>query len=251
MSEETQNESAPNVSFTCSAQTESSNVQLTTTPPTLTCETETDPKVPISPPLAGRWRRWAARMLDYNLECLLLGVVIGILAPITGFSVPESSNLMPSNGSEFFFGILCCFFVFLLDSLIYATFGNTLGKFLFGVKTVMQFDKSCLTGFYYFTRNMYIYACVFCFGIPLIPLFTSLYQQRRLYNGKPASYDERLRVMSIVHHAHWLRTFLGIILFIVTIFTIAYINGEENRRRNEALTKALNSEPDSPQYNHQ
>ena len=247
------NGSAPNFCPVCGTKIEHSNVQEmenTAPVPDLACEAESEQAIPPPPPLAGRWRRWAARMLDFTLESLLVGFVVGIVAVLGGFSLNVSSNLIPSTGSEIFFGILICFFAFLLDSLIYAIFGNTLGKWLFGVKAVMQLDKSSLTGFYYFTRNMYIYAFTFCFGAPVIKLFTFVYQQQRVYEGKPTTYDEKLQVMSITHNTSWFKTFIGIVLFIVMLCTTAYINGEEDRMKREEAMRAINSQrvvnPTSP-----
>ena len=250
------NGSAPNFCPVCGTKIEHSNVQEmenTAPVPDLACEAESEQAIPPPPPLAGRWRRWAARMFDFNLESFLIGFVIGIVAELGGFSLKLSSNLIPSTGSEFFFGILICFFAFLLDSLIYAIFGNTLGKWLFGVKAVMQLDKSSLTGFYYFTRNMYIYAFAFCFGAPIIPLVTFAYQQRKVYEGKPTTYDKKLQVMSITHNTSWFKTFIGIVLFIVMLCTMAYINGSEERMKREEAMRDINSQrvvnPTSPGWN--
>ena len=241
------NGSAPNFCPVCGTKIEHSNVQEmenTAPVPDLACEAESKQAIPPPPPLAGRWRRWAARMLDFTLESLLVGFVVGIVAVLGGFSLNVSSNLIPSTGSEIFFGILICFFAFLLDSLIYAIFGNTLGKWLFGVKAVMLSDKSSLTGFYYLTRNMYIYAFTFCFGAPVIKLITFAYQQQRVYEGKPTTYDEKLQVMSITHNTSWFKTFIGIVLFIVMLCTTAYINGEEDRMKREEAMRAINSQRD-------
>ena len=239
------NGSAPNFCPVCGTKIEHSNVQEmenTAPVPDLACEAENKQAIPPPPPLAGRWRRWAARMLDFTLESIFVGVVVVIVAELGGFSLNVSSNLIPSTGSEFFFDILICFFAFLLDSLIYAIFGNTLGKWLFGVKAVMQLDKSSLTGFYYLTRNMYIYAFVFCFGAPVIKLITFAYQQQRVYEGKPTTYDEKLQVMSITHNTSRFKTFLGILLWIVTVCFAAYISGEEDRMKREETMRAINSQ---------
>ena len=250
------NGSAPNFCPVCGTKIKHSNVQEmgnTAPVPDLACEAESEQAIPPPPPLAGRWRRWAARMLDFTLESIFVGVVVVIALELAGFSLNVSSNLIPSTGSEIFFDILICFFAFLLDSLVYAIFGNTLGKWLFGVKAVMQLDKSSLTGFYYFTRNMYIYAFAFCFGAPIIPLVTFAYQQRKVYEGKPTTYDKKLQVMSITHNTSWFKTFIGIVLFIVMLCTMAYINGSEERMKREEAMRAINSQqvvnPTSPGWN--
>ncbi len=89
-----------------------------------------DGAIDISESLCSPWRRWAARLLDVHVEAILT-----IFLFVYGFGLSGLIWIFAIPG--FLFDSLCYFMgVWILDSMEYALFGNTLGKFLFGVRIV-------------------------------------------------------------------------------------------------------------------
>lgn len=173
---------------------------------------------PPSYQLAGPWRRWAARLIDY----WLLSIIIGFLTAALLLFM-ELDHLFSDKKAEILIGIWIALLAFLSESIVYAICGDTFGKWLFGVRQIYQLNGRKISAATYFERNLYIYALVFCFGIPVLPLLTFTYQHGRLARHKLASYDERLQVISTKYQANGLKTTFGVIVFIIAILGVTYL----------------------------
>ena len=163
--------------------------------------------VDTNAPLAGPWERWAARLIDFTWESFIIGIFIGLVWDMT--TVPDAVA-----------GIIFAPFAFLLDSAIYAIFGNTLGKWLFGIKHIENSGIS-LTAGRYFSRNLSVYWGGYGLAVPIATLCTFIHQYNRVSKEQPASYDEKLGMKCISHNANGFKRFLGILLFIATLIILA------------------------------
>ena len=148
-------------------------------------------------PLAGHWERWFARSLDLAFETFILELI---------FSVDSTASAV---------ALSCIYtpFALLMDSLIFAIAGVTLGKWLFGVKVVKQSDSSKVSGWEYFGRNFRMYWSGLGLGIPLVTILTQITQYNHVSAGDPTTYDKVLNMKVIEHNKKWYKTLAGGILF--------------------------------------
>ena len=183
-------------------------------------------------PPAGPWQRWAARSLDYSLESVLI-VLFLLLLFITLLFVSRHLRvaLISEEKLVFFLSFflvgrlrtvfLTAPFVFMLDSLEYALFGNTIGKWLFGVK-VIDLEEQPLSAGAFFKRNMQVYWGGYGLAFPIVNVLTFYTQYKFVSQGLSATYDHRLGFLSIRYHETPLKTLLGIVLLcLLPIITAA------------------------------
>lgn len=170
------------------------------------------------PPLAGPWRRWAARLLDYWLINSIIGFLVGCLLALMGYA-----QIFSEPGWEIALGIFVALLTFITESLVYAIFGNTLGKWLFGARPVHEFNGEKLSSATYFVRNIYIFAFAFGLGIPFINCALFAYQYGRLSRGQAASYDEKLQIISTKHCANALKTTLGVMILLIVMIGLVFL----------------------------
>ena len=179
-------------------------------------------------PIAGPWQRLLARSLDYSLESIAFTVIIFLLVFFLRivsrqFGVTFLSDDVLSGFLSFMTGFilrtafLYSPFVFLLDSLEYALFGNTLGKYLFSVK-VFDMDGQPLTPLAYFKRNMRVYWGGYGLSFPIVSIFTMYTQYKFVSQGLSTTYDLRLGCTSVSHDESFVKTILGVLLIIVLFF---------------------------------
>lgn len=158
-------------------------------------------------PLTGPWARWISRMIDYTLELFAFAFLLGFFFNLDG--LPDAV-----------IGIICTPLAFLLDSAIYAVFGNTLGKWLWGIK-VVENNGIKISASRYFNRNLRIYWGGYGLGIPIVTLCTFIKQYSRVSKGNSATYDEKMGVKSICPKPNDVKTFFGII-FIILVHILLY-----------------------------
>ncbi len=164
--------------------------------------------------LCSPWRRWAARLFDAHVEALLTFVLFvygfGFLGLIWIFAIPG-----------IVFDSLCFFVgVWVLDSAEYALFGNTLGKFLFGVRIVNANGEKA-TPSEYMKRNMRVCLEGFALWIPLLSFIAQVVQFVKVVKKRPTSYDKRLgmNVVNEPNHSEVLTCF-GVVAFALAIASL-------------------------------
>ena len=97
-------------------------------------------------------------------------------------------------------------------------FGNTLGKFLCGIK-IIEKDGSVISPQHYLTRAGHLF--VSGYGAGFLTFITFPYQYFRVAKGLPASYDEKLDLKCVKVKQNDLVRILGsIITMVVTVITI-------------------------------
>lgn len=136
--------------------------------------------------LAGRWRRFFARMVDTS----------GLGVP-TAWAVTYSLAMLSDRfaaftqmfGSDVLIGVAIYPLVLLVEGLFYGVTGTTPGKALLGIKVLNPWgDRPTFAE--YLKRLVGVYRQGMGLGVPIVTLCTMLWQSVRLGKGKPATYDE-------------------------------------------------------------
>ena len=159
----------------------------------------------------GPWTRWVARQIDYLIESSIIIVVFSII------------GIFGANTQEIVIGIVVGPFVFLLDSAVYAVFGNTLGKWLMGIMVIKD-NGVKVNGSDYFKRNMRVYWGGFGLCIPIATFFTTITQYNRVNKKEETTYDELLHMKSIRHNSNALKSFFGVVLIILIFMGLAALS---------------------------
>lgn len=162
-------------------------------------------------PFSGGYRRGAARLLDYHLE------VICLLIPYIGCKVHGIATLFGEPLLDaVIMGASLGFMAFLLDGIVFSIFGNTLGKFLFGVKVINTARGTLISKEEYFKRNflVFIQGCGLC--IHLVSLIMVCIQLRRVCSKprRPTTYDAKSGYDVVLFKNSTVKSFFGIVLFI-------------------------------------
>ena len=165
--------------------------------------------------------RWSARIFDLFLEGFIVSIPVGFVVGHILISTGNDDLLVKISNVTW--GVIYLPFAVMLDSLSYALFGGTLGKWLFGVK-VVNIDYSKVSAGDYWHRNWRVYWGGLAMGIPPILLFTQICQYNRVSKGMQATYDEDLHMESFEYKKNPSKTFLGLVLFLVMFFIIMALN---------------------------
>ena len=173
----------------------------------------------VNIPLAGPWERWAARTMDFLLESLTIGVLFIFLSDFFSLYIHDEKMLAMSIVGYAIcimtkWGIIIAPLAFLFDSVIYAVFGNTLGKKIWGIKTIDCAGEQ-ITGWRDFYRNIRVYWGGYGLAFPIIILCTFITQYNRAFNGKDATYDTAMKLKTVRINPSKRRTFLGIFVLIL------------------------------------
>ena len=160
------------------------------------------------PARAASLERFAARSIDFTLESWLVALLGGLFIEV-------------DNLNMFLLIIIITPIAFLLDSLVYAVCGNTLGKKIFGIMTVEEATGLKVSAGRYFLRNLYVYFAGY--GLGIVSLITFVGQWSRVSNGKATTYDEKMKLNTIRPNPSGLRTFIGYAIFILLMFLNAVL----------------------------
>jgi formylglycine-generating enzyme required for sulfatase activity/uncharacterized RDD family membrane protein YckC len=156
-------------------------------PPEPFVDTEPSPfESPTPPPeLAGPWRRFFARFIDLWLIALpTVFLVIVLLAPVS----PGFAQWLQKPGSDYALGFLVTPLLLVVEAVVFAFFGTTIGKWILGIHITTTLGKTP-TFFEYLSRQFGLYWYGLGTGFPLISLFTMARQRSRLKSGRAATYD--------------------------------------------------------------
>lgn len=189
-----------------------------TLPPELPRPTEREQL--ISLPLAGPWRRFFARTIDFWIITLPTAFLVAYA--IASFS-PSFALWIQKPGSEYVFGWLLTPLILAIEGVIFGSFGTTVGKGLLGVKvTTVSAHRPTMSQ--YFQRQVGVYWYGLGTGFPLVSLFTMARQHGRLKAGKQAGYDEgRFNVKAPKLGA--VRTIAAVVVVAALLFANAVIQG--------------------------
>lgn len=167
--------------------------------------------------LATPWIRFWARMFDWFFLSGLVGILIGAARP----SLFEPDGLFGSSRGEQLLGWALLPLVMVIDAAVYSAFGNTLGKWIAGVK-VLDLKGEKVPFSIYLKRNFRVWWSGIGTGFPLITLFTLSSSHKRATKGELMSWDTSndTRVYAISTGA--VRTWSLAILYFLVAFGGAY-----------------------------
>jgi uncharacterized RDD family membrane protein YckC len=179
-------------------------------------------------PLAGKWRRFLARLIDIWIELLGLAWAVGYV----GARIEPAFGLwLQRPESGLIYAVALGPFAMLLDALLIVIFGNSIGKAIFGIKV-------STTGGAKLSLTDHVNRSIGCWWyglgalIPIVSLFTMAIQGRKVDAGKFTSYDAdkffvRAKPLGV------LRRISAGIAFVGLFGIVAVLNGlskEQDRR---------------------
>ena len=167
--------------------------------------------------LAGKWKRFFARLFDFYWEVIVVGAALGFTLARTSSAYLDFINTNPS--ASVIFGLCVVPLALVFDALVCAIFGNSPGKAMLGVKPVKERTGERLSSSDYFKRNGGIWVFGLGFSLPLINLFTMANQAKRLDRDQKASYDENTDVVVKAKPIGWART-TGFLLAFMVLFSV-------------------------------
>lgn len=169
------------------------------------------------------WVRFWARTLDFWIFTLLAGLLLVIPFFLFGFLLPEEFVANFLKRSPYELALIEGFFVIplglLLEAVTFGYFGNTPAKEILKIKVVNEAGKE-LSFKDAFKRCFYIYVAGYCLGIPLVPIFTYLWQYKRLVKHDKTSWDEKFNNTVTHSHIGGTRIALYVVLFILCTIVI-------------------------------
>lgn len=122
------------------------------------------------------WIRYWARTLDIVIGGMVLGVILGVLAP----AALDMSNV--------FLGFLSVFVWIFIETVLLASWGTTPGKWM--LSTTVRTDRGAkLDGWAALSRSLDVWLRGLGVGIPLISLFTMIKAYNRLKAGNETLWD--------------------------------------------------------------
>lgn len=163
---------------------------------------------------AGLWRRFFARIFD--VWFFMLVVCIPLIFAWAYYAPSSYLSFMPEN--ELVAGICILFFVFIIDAIAYAIFGNTPGKALLGLRVKKANGGKYLFG-EYAIRNLSVWWTGFALGIPLLNFVTMFLQFRKVKKTGFASYDADKKGEVVVVGASAFKTVFFVLGAIILLFT--------------------------------
>lgn len=171
-----------------------------------------------TPKTANAWRRFGARFIDMSIETYICSFTLIFILYIF---VDIENNTLLKVINWLVDCLISPILAILIDSIVYAIFKGTFGKWLLGVEVVEEDNQQKPTRMRYFIRNMYVYCAGIGFNLPIVALCTFIFQYNRVSKGKKTTYDQKLRFNSIVNNNSLSKTIVGIVL--VTIFVVLRI----------------------------
>lgn len=181
--------------------------------------------------LAGRWRRFFARLLDFWITFLIALLPVGIF-----FEVVSDGDWKATQGAWVLLSVITTGLAFVLDAIIYKLFGNTLGKALLRIN-VLHANGDKLTFKEYLSRNNLVWGKGFALGIPLLNIVTFLVQFFRIGEGNKASYDQSTDYVVAAKPINWFLLPIFSVLFIVMLGIMSLLNQQFEKASYRATVK--------------
>ena len=171
------------------------------------------------PVIASPWLRLGARHVDLFIE-LLLSIII-MTCSIEIFTRFFSTIFEDSSDIIYLLIVLSIIIITLLimlilDIIIYMLLGNSLGKWLFGIR-VVHLSGNCLNYKEYIKRNYNVFLEGLILLIPIANLLNLITQYRYIKKHCNSKYDEKLNYMVIIYESKWWKKIIGIVLTIMSI----------------------------------
>ena len=190
----------------------------------------------LDAPTASPSHRFFARIFDVwflSVICVLPASFIQSLYSASWV------NFMDAPAADKAATIIFLPFILLIEALIAAMFGNTLGKWLMGIK-VLDYRGESLTFGRYLSRNFRIWWSGLAIGFPLFSLATMYYQWNRLSSERSTSYDAALNTQVRLYSPSLGKKVAFFVLAIGLFFFMGWLqvlSSEYDRDRWKVLSK--------------
>lgn len=169
--------------------------------------------------LATGWQRYWSRMLDVFLISAFVAEIFLLIFPDMFVS-----EYLDEPGEQSRIGIILSPFVYLVEAVLLAGFQNTLGRLLMGIR-LETLDGRPLTITDTLSRGWRVYVFGGALGIPIVSMFTCMWNYHKIKNGRETSWDEAISTEVVNAGANGLRTTLVEIL-VITMMAIFIAAGQ-------------------------
>lgn len=185
--------------------------------------------------IAGPWRRWAARTLDFLCGGIVVFVVLCKIADY--FGLGESLNM----ANKTIMTVVALPFLLLLEGVIYELFGTTFGKWAFSLRVCDDIGKDASSKVY-FNRLVRLWISGLGLFIPIVSLFAPVVQCNRLSTVGQTSYDGVLGLRVVKERIHLLRWLVVLpVLMAVGLLGVACVLGEEEGEGANEMPKSADA----------
>ena len=158
-------------------------------------------------------QRFWPRMLDAWLWVPILGTGLAMIAP----NMFHMGGLYARKSAAY---VLLIIFLMpaslVLDTVVYAIFGNTFGKWLVGVR-VLSADGDGVTSWLYLRRNLYVYTYGLACGIWIAALCTLGFSYTQAKKNHLLKWDRSLGTRSMATSRNPLRLWIAGTLYIALV----------------------------------
>jgi uncharacterized RDD family membrane protein YckC len=182
------------------------------------------------PGLARPWPRYWAKMFDITVLSVVVLWGVVLFAPVRALAA------LPTN--EMVLGLLAMPIAVVLESLLYAAAGNTLGKWILGVR-VLGIDQKPLPLHAALARNVRCWVFGLGCGIPLVSLFTLANAHSKAKRGEAQSWELATSSRCYSFGSSGTRTWIGALLSIAVIFGVRFLSAYQETPKGALEVTAL------------
>jgi uncharacterized RDD family membrane protein YckC len=175
-------------------------------------EAEDRPVAPVSAAIAGPWTRYWSRTLDLALGQYAVGGAIGLAFAFTNPAMLQSALFSTGYGG-LLLAILTFPVVMAIDAVVLATFGNTLGRWIAGVR-VETVDGGRPSLALCLHRNALVYVFGLALSVPLATLFSLINSFTEVNESGLAHWDRTLGTRVHVRGGNLWRTTLTAAIYL-------------------------------------
>lgn len=170
--------------------------------------------VPVSP-----WRRWAARILDLNVNGFVMVYALALVAfMLAPYQADQFFSVLEGPGGILLDVLVTTFAGSILTGLVIGLTGSSLGKLLFGVRAA-KLDGSLIGPMEGIGRDLTIWVKGLGLGIPLVNLFTQIAAYHNLKKTGEATWDAGRYIIFYRKNSpfQYLLNTIGVFLIVVSI----------------------------------
>lgn len=164
------------------------------------------------------WRRFAARMTDNILNGFIFAIILVVGMSIFDFDSGIIDKFFNSI-SPAADAMLTLFISIFINTLFIRFTGNTIGKFIFGIKIIRE-NNNTLDCWVILKREFMVWFKGMAMGIPILNLFTIAYGYNSLTKESVTNWDKELKI-KIMHRNN--NIIQKILYFLGTSFLIIFI----------------------------
>lgn len=166
---------------------------------------------------AGSWLRFGARHNDLFVEMILSTLSIVLFC----YTMKNDSIY---NYYSLLMIILIIPLLLIFDTLIYIIFGNTFGKWCYGIKVINKTGTK-LSLNEYIKRDWYVLFYGLGLLIPIVYIISMWTQYKSVKHNNTSLYDEKLGYKVISYEPLiWCKLLIGIILNVINVLYIILLN---------------------------